>query len=104
VDIIAGASLAPPKVNLPLSVVKPAVAPGQFAARKRYRRNVSLNSRNLSFEFASLRWRVRIPEAETGGRSQRRETEASALGKTANLSSPFMVKPDPNDLLRIVVV
>jgi len=63
VDIIAGASLARPTVNLPLS----AVAPGQFAARKRYRRNVSLNSRNLSFEFASLRWRVRIPEAETGG-------------------------------------
>ena len=62
-DIIAGASLARPTVNLPLS----AVAPGQFAARKRYRRNVSLNSRNLSFEFASLRWRVRIPEAETGG-------------------------------------
>ena len=61
-DIIAGASLARPTVNLPLS----AVAPGQFAARKRYRRNVSLNSRNLSFEFASLRWRVRIPEAETG--------------------------------------
>ena len=47
---------------------KPAVAPGQFAARKRYRRNVSLNSRNLSFELASLRWRVRIPEAETGRR------------------------------------
>ena len=47
-DIIAGASLAPPKVNLPLSVVKPAVAPGQFAARKRYRRNVSLKSGTTS--------------------------------------------------------
>jgi hypothetical protein len=75
VDIIAGACLTRPAVNLPLSVVKNRLwAPGQFAARKRYRRlgsgieeNVSLNSRNHSFESASLRWRVRIPEAETGG-------------------------------------
>ena len=43
-DIIAGASLARPTVNLPLSVVKNRLAPGQFAARKRYRRNVSLKS------------------------------------------------------------
>jgi hypothetical protein len=46
---------------------KPAVAPGQFAGRKRYRRNVSLNSRNHSFESASLQRRVRERTLGGGG-------------------------------------